>query len=482
MRKVHMVSVSTALVCAAALLVRRLSTGGKSWTSQRDSSTFSSRQRERLLREIAGRVEDILSLREAGAHPPSAAAHQPQEEPSPRGSSRADGGVALRAWRDAAERAVGNLTRGTIGCSDLRHLTGVRFLGSGDTKTVSKGELEDGTGVALKSVNGRGEEVGRCVRRYGLTRGCHSLAACKIVKEIALLQRLRHPNIIQWFGQCYNDRLEDVAVITAVLELGTPVEMIQLLQTPWEERFRICLNLINLLHYLAHSPLGSVVLLDFHPRQFVIVNGELKVTDLDDISTEELSCKEDSDCTLAFPTRNFNLQCSTEEKCQGINEKRNLYNAFRYFFMYLLPHSAPPALTPLLNDIMNATEDLRYGINKTLEMFGEVLDIYKSGLYRINRSQSYLKDYKVVQGFHVQGNCDYKCWPSYNHQRCLLSAHDVEEAATICHSHRQCQSFVITQQTTWTGRILTLFQSCINLIQDTNSTVYMKSSSLKAPL
>lgn len=27
----------------------------------------------------------------------------------------------------------------------------------------------------------------------------------------------------------------------------------------------------------------------------------------------------------------------------------------RYFFTYLLPHSAPPALQPFLSDILNAT-------------------------------------------------------------------------------------------------------------------------------
>ena len=50
---------------------------------------------------------------------------------------------------------------------------------------------------------------------------------------------------------------------------------------------QICLSLGRLLHHLAHSPLGSVTLLDFRPRQFVLVEGELKVTDLDDFSTSK---------------------------------------------------------------------------------------------------------------------------------------------------------------------------------------------------
>lgn len=93
---------------------------------------------------------------------------------------------------------------------------------------------------------------------------------------------------------------------------------------------QICLSLVKLLFYLAHSPLGSIVLLDFQPRQFVMVDGNLKVTDMDDASTEELSCKEDNDCTLDFPTKSFPLKCSVVGKCEGINEKKNLFNAYRY--------------------------------------------------------------------------------------------------------------------------------------------------------
>lgn len=87
---------------------------------------------------------------------------------------------------------------------------------------------------------------------------------------------------------------------------------------------------MKLLFYLAHSPLGSIVLLDFQPRQFVMVDGNLKVTDMDDASTEELSCKEDNDCTLDFPAKSFPLKCSSAGKCEGINEKKNLFNAYRY--------------------------------------------------------------------------------------------------------------------------------------------------------
>lgn len=96
---------------------------------------------------------------------------------------------------------------------------------------------------------------------------------------------------------------------------------------PWSV-LQICLSLVRLLHFLAHSPLGPVTLLDFRPRQFVLVGGELKVTDLDDASVEETPCGGPVDCLMEFPARNFTLPC-IRGRCQGINEKRNLYNAYR---------------------------------------------------------------------------------------------------------------------------------------------------------
>lgn len=97
---------------------------------------------------------------------------------------------------------------------------------------------------------------------------------------------------------------------------------------------QICLSLMRLLQYLAHSPLGSVTLLDFRPRQFVLVGGVLKVTDLDDASVEETPCSPSSpsDCLMEFPARNFTLPCH-KGRCEGINEKRNIYNAYRCAFI-----------------------------------------------------------------------------------------------------------------------------------------------------
>lgn len=102
-----------------------------------------------------------------------------------------------------------------------------------------------------------------------------------------------------------------------------------LLSSRYLSSSQVCLGLVRLLHYLSQSPLGSVALLDFQPRQFVMVEGELKLTDLDDATAKEPLCRTDEDCFLHFPLRNFSGRCTERGVCEGMNEMRNLYNAHR---------------------------------------------------------------------------------------------------------------------------------------------------------
>ncbi|KAM4625216.1 extracellular tyrosine-protein kinase PKDCC [Polymixia lowei] len=370
-----------------------------------------------------------------------------------------------------------------MGCGSLVGVRAMEILGSGYTKLVLKVVLPEDQPVALKFVNEQGNDMEKCLEDFKDPRGCYELVSYKLKKEIVLLQRLQHPNIIKLRGHCMEDAAgggeggRGGGRVTAILEQGYPLQMIQLLQSPWEERFRVCLGLVRLLHFLSQSPLGSVALLDFQPRQFVTVSGELKLTDLDDASVEEPTCQTDADCILQFPHRNFTLPCSAQGVCEELNEKRNLYNAYRYFFTYLLPHQAPPGLTHLVDHIMNSTGELRADINQTLESFERVLLLYKSGLHLDNLAPSIIKEYTVMRGMGTSGNVEYRCWPSYSHQGCVLSVHSVQEAAFICNSHSQCTSFSLSGQKTWTGRLLASFRSSFShLVPDGTSEVYLRKA------
>ncbi|KAM6973055.1 extracellular tyrosine-protein kinase PKDCC [Aplochiton taeniatus] len=374
-----------------------------------------------------------------------------------------------------------------IGCDSLVDMRAVDILGSGYTKLVLKVVLSEGQPVALKFVNDQGFDMRKCLEDFNEPLGCHELVSYKLKKEIALLQRLQHQNIIELKGHCVEDTgggrgWEDAqrrggGRVTAILEQGAPLQMIQLLQSPWEERFRVCLGLVRLLHYLSQSPLGSVALLDFQPRQFVLVSGELKLTDLDDASAKEPVCQTDADCALQFPLRNFSVPCSAQGVCDGLNERRNLYNAYRYFFTYLLPHQAPPALKHLVDRIMNSTGELSANVNNTLEAFEQVLHVYKSGLHLDRLPPSLLRDYTVMRGMGTSGNGEYRCWPSYSLQGCVLSVQSAREAALMCNSHSQCTSFSLTGQRTWTGRLLASFRTSFShLVPDGDSEVYLRKT------
>ncbi|XP_060610350.2 extracellular tyrosine-protein kinase PKDCC [Anolis sagrei] len=435
-----------------------------------------------LARQIRERYEEVLRYRE-----PRAARLERRLMDLERGRPAAASSSASSSppssppsWSPTSrlELSLGPLR---LGCADLREAGEVRFLGSGYTKAVYKAALHGGSGrarpplaVALKAVDFAGHDVARCAELHRAPQDCYRLASYKVLKEMVLLHRLRHPNVLQLYGYCYQDSNDISDTLTAITELGSPLEMIQLLQTSWEDRFRICFSLVQLLHYLAHSPLGSVTLLDFRPRQFVIVDGELKVTDLDDASTEETSCTSSRDCFMEFPARNFTLPCTVEGKCQNMNEKRNLYNAYRFFFTYLLPHSAPSSLRPMLDMIVNATGELHWGIDETAVQLEKVLHLYKSGMYLQNTTQAPKSDYKKVPESAIL-NENYRCWPSYHHKGCLLSVFDINEAIEVCESHSQCKAFVLTNQTTWTGRQLAFFKTgSTSMVPDRDKTTYVK--------
>ena len=68
------------------------------------------------------------------------------------------------------------------------------------------------------------------------------------------------------------------------------------------------MGVTQLLVSLAQSPLGAVALNDFRRQQFVLTNGEIKLTDVDDMSFEEPICDTAADCEHFFSSANFTLR------------------------------------------------------------------------------------------------------------------------------------------------------------------------------
>ncbi|TRY85634.1 hypothetical protein DNTS_008795 [Danionella cerebrum] len=84
-----------------------------------------------------------------------------------------------------------------LGCGSIENVTHVRYLGSGYTKAVYKANLNGSFAVALKSVDFGGHDMENCVKKYATTAECYKLASFKIIKEMTLMERLQHPNILK---------------------------------------------------------------------------------------------------------------------------------------------------------------------------------------------------------------------------------------------------------------------------------------------
>lgn len=91
----------------------------------------------------------------------------------------------------------GKAHRDQMGCESLTDARAVEVLGSGYTKLVVKANLAGGQPVALKMVNEQGIDMSKCVEEFKDPEGCRELVSFKLQKEMLLLQRLRHPSVIQ---------------------------------------------------------------------------------------------------------------------------------------------------------------------------------------------------------------------------------------------------------------------------------------------
>lgn len=88
--------------------------------------------------------------------------------------------------------------RDQMGCDSLVDMRAVEVLGSGYTKLVVRAHLAGGRpAVALKLVNEQGVDMNKCLEDFQDPAGCRELVSSKLRREMILLDRLRHPNVIQ---------------------------------------------------------------------------------------------------------------------------------------------------------------------------------------------------------------------------------------------------------------------------------------------
>ncbi|KAH9512776.1 hypothetical protein Btru_038170, partial [Bulinus truncatus] len=124
---------------------------------------------------------------------------------------------------------------------------------------------------------------------------CYTFPTARLMKEILLSQQLSHHNLVKLLGYCVRSEESESTDISehgvvSVFELGSHFVLDNLQILPWPTRLRHALEMADLLNYLEHSPLGSLIVPDFKEGHLLMVNDSLKLIDLDDVNNLEPEC------------------------------------------------------------------------------------------------------------------------------------------------------------------------------------------------
>nr|CAD7262366.1 unnamed protein product [Timema shepardi] len=256
-------------------------------------------------------------------------------------------------------------------------------------------------------------------------------------------------------GSCVPDAVGPVAMVT---ELGDPLDTVRLLQLSWEERLRLALGIAQILHHLAHSPLGSLAMNDFRRQQFVLVEGTLKLSDVDDVGVTEPECSSDEDCDMRHLVNNTmpttdRLHC-VRSRCAGYNERLNIWHAGRHFVRLFLPLSAPASLEPHVQELIQAYNQPDFwDTQRILSATHSLVSHFVSGSYMPAPPPVGLISlgFEVVPDSDLPGQFDYRCHHSMSAVSCVVSVFNEVEAAQMCTRDPDCRAVVLGQEHTWTG-------------------------------
>ncbi|XP_013062692.2 extracellular tyrosine-protein kinase PKDCC-like [Biomphalaria glabrata] len=375
--------------------------------------------------------------------------------------------------RSAVHQADGQL----LTCDDLEKIRNVTYLSRGWTKVVHKGVYKD-RHVAIKTVDVNGHDVTSCLTDGHGVAECYAKAAKKIVKEILLLSSLQNENVVKVLGFCISPKLyegHEISSVALITELGVPIDQIMLFQMSWENRLRITLDISRLVHYLSHSPLGSIALNDFRLSQFVLVDGTLKLTDVDDAGLAEPPCSLKDVCDFKFENISKRFMC-VQGRCQGHNEYLNMYKTGKDLVRLLLPYGSPRTLKPFIKEVMNSTHALLYSSGQLLDAVQHVVDSYRTGAYLSHgRNSTGNEKYVMHSRSDLPGEFDYRCGLSLSGDGCTVSVFDLREAQDVCDSEESCRGFVWTQSKTWAGRTIIHLKNGFNFTtENQNTDLYLK--------
>ncbi|XP_014681490.1 PREDICTED: extracellular tyrosine-protein kinase PKDCC-like isoform X2 [Priapulus caudatus] len=262
-----------------------------------------------------------------------------------------------------------------------------------------------------------------------------------------------------------------------VTELGEPVDIIKLLQMSWEDRLRVALGMARILVKLAHSSHGSLAMNDFRRQQFVLVDGVLKLADVDDVTAGEPTCNEEADCLQRHPDTNLTLggKC-INHCCSEFNERRNIMNGGRQFVSFFLEHGVPRSLLPLVMKLSSIYTNVTGNTRQLSEVTETLAHMYINGSYLdYSTLKKHRTLYKVIHDADLPGMFDYRCQLTLSANGCSFSVFNVREAEEVCSADTYCKAFILAKEKTWTGRtIVHLKNNFTTPVRTTGSLIYVK--------
>ncbi|XP_037082651.1 extracellular tyrosine-protein kinase PKDCC-like [Pollicipes pollicipes] len=370
----------------------------------------------------------------------------------------------------------GGRQRAVFTCADFPTLEVGRRLGFGWSKEVFAATY-GGRTAAVKTVNVEGRDMRECRLTGANYTDCYGRTAEKMYREVRLLHQLRHPNIIQLYGFCMSLGRGESSVVAMVTELGEPLHQLALLQRSWEQRLRLALDAADLLQYLATSPLGPAGLADLRLEQFLAADGRLKLADLDDLQLEEPRCRSAEQCLLPSPAAAAAplVRC-TAGRCQGYNARRNQALAAPRLLAPLLEQGAPAPLNASVAALVAGYAAADRSAAEMRSRAHRLLELFQRHGYGVTDSGS--AEYEPVYNATLPGH-NYRCSLSSELGRCSLSVSGQREASALCSADRRCEGYVLTNRTTWTGRLMTHFKTRIvtgEVRPELNSTLYIRQT------
>ncbi|KAF0289980.1 Extracellular tyrosine-protein kinase PKDCC [Amphibalanus amphitrite] len=279
------------------------------------------------------------------------------------------------------------------------------------------------------------------------------------------------------YGFCLSLGRGENSVVAVVTELGEPLSQLALLQLSWERRLRLALDAAELLAYLAVSPLGPAALSDLRLEQFLLSGGRLKLTDLDDLQLGEPRCTGPDVCLLPPPAAaSAALTRCTAGRCQGYNARRNQALAGERLLGPLLLQGVPAPLNASVTALLASCSAAQLSPTELSGRATELLKLFQRHGYGVTDTGSAV--YEAVPNATLPGH-NYRCAQSSELGRCWLSVSGPREASALCSADRRCEGYVITNVTTWTGRLMTHFKTRIvtgEVVPEFNSTLYIRQS------